>query len=89
MAHVQRTTARKLEDPANHGAPEAQFHLGLIYSTGQGVDQDYVIARKWFNLAALQGSAEARRFRGEIAIDMTPQEIARAQRQAREWKRHH
>lgn len=89
MAHVQSSPTTKFENAAEYGAPEAQFHLGLLYSTGQGVDQDYVIAHKWFNLAALQGSDEARRFRREIALDMTPQEIARAQRLARGWKHHH
>ena len=89
MAHMQTNPTRRFETAAEHGAPEAQFHLGLLYSTGQGVDQDYVIAHKWFNLAALQGSDEARRFRGDISLDMTPQEIARAQRLAREWKHNH
>ena len=89
MAYAQTSPTTKFENAAERGGPGAQFHLGLLYSTGQGVDQDYVIAHKWFNLAALQGSDEARRFRCEIALDMTPQEIACAQRLAREWKHHH
>lgn len=89
MIHAQTSSARNFEVAAEDGTPEAQFHLGLLYSTGQGVDRDYVIAHKWFNLAAFQGSQEARLFRGEIALDMTSQEIADAQRLAREWKHHH
>ena len=89
MIHAQSSSARKFEVAAEDGAREAQFHLGLLYSTGQGVGRDYVIAHKWFNLAALQGSHEARLFRGEIALDMTSQEIAHAQRLAREWKHQH
>ncbi|MEQ1814439.1 MAG: tetratricopeptide repeat protein, partial [Candidatus Nitrotoga sp.] len=33
--------------------------LGLIYSEGQGVPQDYKEAAKWFRLAAEQGKASA------------------------------
>ncbi len=89
MIHAQTSSARKFEVAAEGGAPDAQFHLGLLYSTGQGVERDYVTAHKWFNLAALHGSDEARLFRGELALDMTSQEIADAQRLAREWKSHH
>ena len=64
---------------------EAFLELGLQYSTGRGVEPDLVAAHKWFNLAALQGSAEARRYRSEIAREMSRAEIARAQREAREW----
>ena len=48
-----------------------------------------VLAHKWFNLAAVRGSTEARANRGELALDMTPDEIAAAQRLAREWQRAH
>ena len=77
------------ERSADAGIPEAQYSLGLIYATGQGVVRDYVLAHKWFNLAAVRGSTEARANRGELALDMTPDEIAAAQRLAREWQRAH
>jgi TPR repeat protein len=63
------------------------FDLGLMYSTGHGVPIDYVTAHKWFNLAAMNGNKDAIRLRREIAAEMTADEIAAAQRAARDWMR--
>jgi len=71
------------------GGSEALYQLGLSYSTGHGVPQDLVLAHKWLNLAAMTGSREARGIRAEIARDMTPAQIAEAQRLAREWRQTH
>jgi hypothetical protein len=60
-----------------------------MYCSGREVDLDLVQAHKWFNLAALRGIEEAKRYRLEIANEMTKAEIAEAQRQAREWLRVH
>ena len=46
---------------------------------------DYVAAHKWFNLAALSGSDEAKTWRAQISREMVPSQIAEAQRLAREW----
>ena len=70
---------------AESGTAEALYDLGLLYSTGQGVERDHVAAHKWFNLAALQGVKRAQVDRAELARDMSPVEIAEAQRMAREW----
>lgn len=64
--------------------PDEFFERGLCYSTGQAVPQDLVKAHTFFNLAALAGNARAREMRTEVAQDMTPAEIAAAQRRARE-----
>ncbi len=70
--------------------PDEFFERGLCHSTGQGVPQDLVKAHTFFNLAALAGNARAREMRTEVAQDMTPAEIATAQRRAREiWGRRH
>ena len=61
------------------------FELGITFSTGEGVTADLVAAHKWFNLAALRGNDEAAWHRQELALEMTPAEIAQAQRSAREW----
>ena len=70
---------------AERGHAEALYDLGLLYSTGQGVDLDYVTAHKWFNLAAMMGVERAKVDRRELAEEMSTFEIAEAQRQAREW----
>lgn len=65
--------------------PETLFHLGLRYCTGHEVPRDLVEAHKWFNLAAMGGDRRARQYRSEISGEMSPAEIAEAQRQARSW----
>jgi TPR repeat protein len=72
----------------NHAA-DALYELGLRYATGHAVPADLVSAHKWLNIAALRGSREAARLRLEIAADMSPGEIAAAQRAARDWLTRH
>jgi TPR repeat protein len=74
---------------ANGSSAEALFHLGMMYCIGRDVMQDYVSAHKWFNIAALRGNAAAKEYRCEISREMTPMQIAEAQRQARDWIRSH
>jgi TPR repeat protein len=61
------------------------FDFGMQYATGATVAPDLVAAHKWFNLAAMRGNKEAARLRREIAAEMSPAEIAAAQRAARDW----
>jgi len=75
----------RLVAAAEQGRVEALFELGLCYATGQGVAQDYIAAHKLFNIAAIRGSLSARERRAELARDMTAEQVAEAQRQAREW----
>ena len=70
---------------AESGTKEALYDLGLLYSIGQGVDQDNIEAHKWFNLAAIRGMKSAQIDRAEVAGDMTHNDISTAQRMAREW----
>lgn len=89
MASFETRTATDHAAPfasrAELGDPEAQYELGLAYSTGDGVPVDLIEAHKWFNLAAMAGDEAAKSWRHELAGDMTRAEIAEAQRQAREW----
>ena len=65
---------------------DALFELGISYSTGRGgIAVDLVEAHKWFNLAALKGSDEAKGWRASIAREMSSTQISEAQRLAREW----
>ena len=73
---------------AEQGNAEAQSNLGLMYENGQGVPQDYVLAHMWVNLAASQGgeTENAVKYRDILARSMTPNQLAEAQKLAREWK---
>jgi len=68
---------------------EHLFELGLMYATGRSVPTDLVTAHQWLNLAAMRGCKAAAQLRQEIAADMSPAEIAAAQRAARDWLTRH
>ena len=85
MARLDFTSREMVECAAQGGAPDALFELGLMYCSGRDVELDLVQAHKWFNLAAMRGNDEAKRYRHELASDMTKPDIARAQKLAREW----
>jgi len=51
-----------------------------------GVPHDYVIAHMWLNLSAAQGYGNAIINLHIIASRMIPEQIAEAQKLAREWK---
>jgi uncharacterized protein len=72
-------------EAAAEGTADALFELGLMCSAGRDAAPDLVSAHKWFNLAATRGNGEAKRYRMEIAREMSAHQIADAQRQAREW----
>ncbi len=87
MARRDSVSCEILDLAAHGGAADALFELGLHYASGREGGQDLVSAHKWLNLAALRGNIEARRYRQELAEDMTKAQIAKAQRLAREWLR--
>jgi TPR repeat protein len=70
---------------AQVATPDALFELGMLYATGRDVIADLVTAHKWFNIAAARGNAMALKRRVEIAREMSGEEIAEAQKLAREW----
>lgn len=69
---------------AAQGDAKAQYNLAAYYGNGQGVPQDNVKAHLWFNLAAAKGEPAAAMYRDVVARKMTPQQIAEAQKRARE-----
>jgi uncharacterized protein len=75
---------------AVQGVPQAQFELGMLYAKGLGVPQDFVMAHTWVNLAAASAEpADARYYateRDELAVRMTAEQIAAAQRLASETR---
>ena len=85
--------ARWYRRAAEQGHAGAQNNLGVMYAKGEGVPKDFVQAHKWYNLAASRASSsdpdlreKAVRSRDRIAARLTPAQLARAQRLAREWQ---
>jgi TPR repeat protein len=80
---------------AEQGHADAQWNLGLMYEVGVGVPQDYVAAHVWLNLSASRrNSADSNRElvahgRDRVVGKMNPDQLAEAQRLAREWDAAH
>lgn len=74
-----------IQRAAMAGSVPAQFQLGNLYVTGDGVDLDYVAAHKWLNIAAASGHPEAAETRAVVGDLMTPDQIAEAQAEARAY----
>ena len=69
---------------AENGNATAQLFLAIMYGNGHGVPQDYVKAHMWFNLAAAKGNKEAIERRDLGLKILNQQQIAEAQKLARE-----
>ena len=89
MARMETSAFETSEIASAGGMPDALFELGLMHCAGRDGALDLVSAHKWFNLAAMRGNEDAKRYRMEISREMTRVEIAEAQRLAREWLTRH
>ena len=70
------------------GHADAQNNLGLMYDNGEGVLEDDVTAYAWYNIAAANEGALAQKNKSIIANEMTPEQIAEAQKLSRELLEH-
>jgi len=57
-----------------------------MFFKGQGVPRNYVRAYMWASLAAAQGDEDGAKGLETLEKNMTPAQLAEAQRLAREWK---
>ena len=86
------TTAAKWHRlAAEQGHASAQHDLGVMYHNGQGVGQDHVQAHMWLNLSSFSfppGELRDKSVQGRDATAklMTPDQVAEAEKLAREWK---
>jgi hypothetical protein len=76
---------------AERGFASAQTALGMMYMTGFVAPDfrlplNWVLAHMWFILAASQGDVGAAEFRDLMEDDMTREQIAEAEKLAREWR---
>lgn len=62
------TAFREMSVLADQGDSSAQHNLGIMYSKGQGVTQDYREAAKWFRLSAEQGHADSQNNLGTMFV---------------------
>jgi TPR repeat protein len=71
---------------ADQGEALAQTKIAIMYEDGEGVPQDKVQAYKWYSLAATNGDKPAPMLRDLLAKQMTPAQIAEAEKLAKGWK---
>lgn len=74
---------------AEQGNADGQLAIGQMYEKGLGVPRDVVEAHKWMNLATSRAPSKGQKkftdARDQIAQSMTAEQIAEAQKRAREW----
>ena len=68
---------------ANRGHPTAQVHLGKQYVHGNGVEEDYVQAYKWFSLSE---TSIGKHFIKVISDDMSDEQIKEAKDLVKNFK---
>ncbi|HVA90936.1 MAG TPA: hypothetical protein VNL71_13970, partial [Chloroflexota bacterium] len=76
---------------ADSGASPAQYQLGLLYESGEGVEQSYAQAYFWLALAARnEPNGPAREQiaarRDEAATHLKPGVVLATDEQVKEWK---
>lgn len=74
---------------ADSGDVGAQLFVADAYAYGVGVAVDRVAAYMWYEIALDYWGPLAVRARDLVAEKMTPDQIAKAKRQAREWLKAH
>ena len=79
-----KTAVRWYTLAAEQGDADAQYNLGGMFYKGQGVIQDDVYAHMWFNIAAASGDKEASKNRDIVAKELTPTQIEKAEKLARQ-----
>ena len=70
---------------AELGITEAQSNLSSMYARGYGTEQDLVQAHMWISVAAGLNHSGAEYKLGQLAEDMTPEQIAEGATLATEW----
>ena len=78
---------------AEQGDADAANNLGVMYSEGRGTQKNLVEAQKWFSIAATRYPANQQKNRDtaqknvdKLTKQMTPAQVAEAQRLAKEWR---
>lgn len=86
MAMGSATLLARLPARDSRPTADALFHMGLNLTTeAGGAAFDWVAAHALFDLAARQGSIEAKVYRRELSEEMDLADVIDARRLAQEW----
>jgi TPR repeat protein len=80
---ISAVDLQQLKTLATQGNASAQNRLGQLYFNGQGVPQDYTMARAWYEKSAAQGNGWSKNQLGQLSADGlgVPQDY----KKARQW----
>jgi hypothetical protein len=90
VPHDHAEAAKWFLMAAEQGLAAAQLEVSAGYGLGEDGPRDLVQAHMWVDLAVSNPQGEdveklAKAFREELVVQMTPDQIAKARRLAREW----
>ena len=85
LASCYQSDVDVLREYAEKGDVAAQFNLGVMYASGEGLPKDYIKAYAWSSIAAMQGIDRAQRVKEFVAQDMTHNQIYKAQNLSRKY----
>lgn len=74
-----------LEKAAIGRDTDSMLLLSRLYLEGTSVPQDFALAHMWLNIAASEGDESAAALRNSLESRMGQEQVAEAQRLAREW----
>lgn len=72
----------EVKNAAEAGDVDAWYALGLIYAEGRGIEPDPVAAYVWLSRGVSHGDQEAADLRYIVLQQMSPAQIAEAERQS-------
>ena len=81
---VEKAKYRVNYEAAEQGDAQAQFNLGQMYQEGKNVTRNLVIAYMWYDIAISNGNRSAINSKSFLQDSMTPEQLAEAQKLARE-----
>jgi uncharacterized protein len=81
-----REAVRWFRAAAKQGDPRGELNLAMAHWMGLGIPRDVIEAYLWASLSAAKGNEEGKELQAAIRQEMTPSQIAKAQRLAKVFK---
>ena len=79
-----KEAAKWFRKAAEQGDELGQYNLGYHYENGEGVPIDRGAAYLWYSIAAANGDTDAATVKADMAKEMIPSQIAKAQELVKE-----
>ena len=63
---------QQFKELAELGQPDAQYNLAVMYTRGEGVEENHVYAHAWASLAGQNGEAKGAALAAQLEPNLTP-----------------